>query len=459
MNRKCLSLPVAGMITVVLLIAGCKPSQNKATYHGVPVSQIETELNSLLNNYYPRIVDTIHGGYWTNFENDWSRSKDQEKMLVTQARGLWTASRAAELFPENKVFRQAADHGYQFLTRQMWDTVNGGFYQYYFTDSVQKTDASFKLTYGNAFALYGLAQYAKINKDTAVLMWVRKSFNWLESEVHDPLYKGYFNISIPKATPDESASSMDDERRSGWGNPKLKDQNTSIHLMEALTAAYQVLPEELIKTRLEEMLTLIRDTMTDKEGYLHLFFSAQWEPLSIRDSSRNYITMKPELDHISFGHNIETAYLLTDASQTLYGSIDSLTLSVSKNLMDHTIRYGFDKDYYGLFDKGYKFPPDNKVEIIDSSKVWWAQAEAWHSLALFSDLYPDNRIYPDAFAKMWNYIQKELIDHTHGGWYNSGLDADPNTIKERKAHAWKGCYHDGRALMEVMILAKKPAIK
>src|SRR5512143_3041535 len=102
MNRKYLSSVIAGMIAVVLLIAGCKPSQNKATYLGVPVSQIETELNSLLNTYYPRIVDTIHGGYWTNFENDWSLSKDQEKMLVTQARGLWTASKAAELYPENK---------------------------------------------------------------------------------------------------------------------------------------------------------------------------------------------------------------------------------------------------------------------------------------------------------------------------------------------------------------------
>lgn len=157
------------------------------------------------------------------------------------------------------------------------------------------------------------------------------------------------------------------------------------------------------------------------------------------------------MDHISFGHNIETAYLLVDASKALYGSPDSITLRVAKKLIDHTLRYGFDKDYNGLFDKGYQFKSENTVEVIDSAKVWWAQAEAWHALALFSGLYPDEPLYKEAFGKMWTYINNNLIDHQYGGWYNSGLDADPATIKERKAHEWKGCYHDGRALMQVWL--------
>jgi mannobiose 2-epimerase len=78
-------------------------------------------LDSLLQTWYPRIIDTVHGGYWTNFEYDWTRSEDQDKMLVTQARGLWAASRAASVFPDREVYRKAADHGYRFLTGHMWD--------------------------------------------------------------------------------------------------------------------------------------------------------------------------------------------------------------------------------------------------------------------------------------------------------------------------------------------------
>jgi cellobiose epimerase len=370
-------------------------------------------------------------------------------MLVTQARGLWTASRAVNVFPENPVYRKAADNGYQFLTGCMWDTEHGGFYQYYYPDSSQLTDPSFKLTYGNAFALFALSEYARINKDPSVLEWVRKAFNWLETSAHDPLHGGYFSIVVPANLAETGISSEEAVKRAGWASPGGKDQNTSIHLLEAFTSAYQVLPEEHVRTRLSEMLELVRDTMVDPAGYLRLFFTENWNPISLKDSSRDYILKNPYVDHVSFGHDIETAYLLADASQTLYGKPDPLTLQVAKKLMDHTLAFGFDKDYYGVFDKGYIFSPGNELEIIDSTKTWWAQAEAWHALALFGELYPEEILYQKAFPKMWSYIRQELIDHQYGGWYNNGLDISPGTRNLQKAHQWKSCYHDGRALFQV----------
>src|SRR5512136_574234 len=183
------------LVSVVFIsLTGCKSRNDKVTLKGVDVTEIETELVSLLQTWYPRIVDTIHGGYWTNFEYNWVLSDNQDKMLVTQARGLWTASRAAQVYPDNPVYRKAADHGYQFLTGCMWDPEHGGFYQYYYSDSSQTVDPVFKLTYGNAFALFALAEYARINKDPAVLEWVKKAFYWLENSAHDPVNKGYFNI-------------------------------------------------------------------------------------------------------------------------------------------------------------------------------------------------------------------------------------------------------------------------
>ncbi len=438
-----------------IAMAGCKSRANAEKYLGVNISEIDTALGDLMQNFYPRIVDTVHGGYWTNFENDWTLSKDQDKMLVTQARGLWTASRAAEEFPDKKVYRMAADHGFAFLTKHMWDEKNGGFVQYYFTDSSVKTDPSFKLIYGNSFALYALSEYAKINKSDSVLNWVKKTFDWLEANAHDSIYSGYFNYVLPgKPIPPVDSSSADLVRKINWSGADQKDQNTSIHLMEALTATCQVLPDSLVKARLAEMLMLVRDTMTNPQGYLHLYFSRTWKKVSHRDSSRQFILAHPGKDHISFGHNIETAYLLVDASEKLYGSPDEKTLAVSKKLLDHTLANGFDKNYMGLFDKGYLFPGENTIEIIDSAKTWWAQAEAWHALALFNRLYPEETGYPKAFENMWNYIRKNVIDHQYGGWYNEGVDINPATKTNRKAHAWKSCYHDGRALFQVLSYAR-----
>jgi cellobiose epimerase len=441
--------------SAVYVLTGCKSPDNTTPLKGVNVGEVETELDNLLHTWYPRIVDTIHGGYWTNFEYNWTLSSNQDKMLVTQARGLWTASRAAAVYPDNPVYRKAADHGFQFLTGCMWDAEHGGFYEYYFSDSSQTVDPSFKLTYGNAFALYALAEYATINKDPVVLEWVKRVFYWLENSAHDPVNKGYFNITVPENIAEYGLSVQDAIKRAGWGNPDWKDQNTSIHLMEAFTSAYQVLPEELVRTRLAEMLELIRDTMVDKAGYLHLFFSGNWVPVSNKDSSRESVLKFLYFDHISFGHDIETAYLLVDASRALYGNPDPVTLVIAKKLIDHTLNFGFDLDYYGLFDKGYIFPPGDKLEIIDSTKTWWSQAEAWHSLALFSTLFPKEETYQEALPKIWNYIEKELIDHKYGGWYNNGLDKSPGNKTFLKAHQWKSCYHDGRAMFQVLSYAKK----
>lgn len=435
------------IFTFLLILRPICYTQNlQSTYLGVPTSEIETALKNHLNTWYPTIIDTVNGGYWTNFEYDWTRAQDQQKMLVTQARGLWTAARAASAFPENQVFQKAAHHGFQFLTTKMWDTQNGGFYLY-FPATVEPT---YKLIYGNAFALFALSEYAKINKSPKVLNWVKKTFEWMEKVAHDPKHLGYYNIILSDSIKNlQNPETKKFIAQIGWGDPTWKDQNTSIHILEALTTTYQVLPEPLVKKRLEEMLQLVRDKMVNRQGHLHLNFTKDWKPIFYQDSARAFILKNLNYDHISFGHDIETAYLLLDASKVLYGKYDTKTSQVAKKLVDHSLMYGFEKDYYGIFDRGYRFTKNGQVEILNRSKAWWSQAEAWHSLALMAHLYPKEKIYADAFQKMWRYIQTELIDHEHSGWYGNGLDETPNDKNARKAHQWKGAYHDGRALIQV----------
>jgi mannobiose 2-epimerase len=188
---------------------------------------------------------------------------------------------------------------------------------------------------------------------------------------------------------------------------------------------------------------------------LNLFFSKDWQPVSHAAESRSYILNNIYTDHVSFGHDIETAYLLIDAAQTLYGKADSITLQVARKLTDHSLQHGFDKNYYGLFDKGYYFKDKDGIEIVNDDKVWWSQAEAWHSLAIISNYYPQEKIYPLAFGRMWTYINEQMIDRQFGGWYNNGLDSDPGNRDKPKGHQWKACYHNGRALMRVYQYAKK----
>ena len=65
------------------------------------------------------------------------------------------------------------------------------------------------------------------------------------------------------------------------------------------------------------MLFLIRDTIITSRGNLTLFFKRDWTPVSIKDSSRDFILHHHNLDYVSFGHDVETAYLMLEASQAL----------------------------------------------------------------------------------------------------------------------------------------------
>ena len=57
--------------------------------------------------------------------------------------------------------------------------------------------------------------------------------------------------------------------------------------------------------------------MLHEKGFLQLFFANDFTPFSLRDSLPEVQQKRWHLDHVSFGHDIETAYLLMDASQKL----------------------------------------------------------------------------------------------------------------------------------------------
>jgi mannobiose 2-epimerase len=220
-----------------------------------------------------------------------------------------------------------------------------------------------------------------------------------------------------------------------------------IHILECFTELYKVWPDKLLKERLNSVHQIIRDKIVRPEGYVNLFFQRDWTPISFKNANkRNY-----EFDHISFGHDVEIAFLLLEASEVLGIENDSLTLSIAKKLVDHSIENGFDSERGGIFDRGYYMPDDSNITIIKNTKEWWAQAEALNSFLLMSKLFPNDRNnYRQKFYLQWDYIKKYLIDHEHGGWFWGGIDIEHEIKKSNKASVWKVNYHTSRALINCL---------
>lgn len=407
-------------------------------------SAIERSMQvELLDKWYPQAVDSQYGGFLSTFTYDFKPTGSQDKFIVTQARHTWSTAKAAKFYPDKTFYLQCSKHGFQFLRDVMWDKTNGGFRSLVTRDGHDKSDPqSPKTAYGNAFGIYALSAYYEASGDTAALGLAKKAFWWMEAHSHDPVYKGYFQHLQMNGTPVKRTDSVPSTSDLGY-----KDQNSSIHLLEAFTALYEVWKDSLVKERLQEMLFLIRDKITTPKGYLTLFFTPDWKPVSFQDSSRETILKHKSLDHVSFGHDVETAYLMLEASQALGLRYDTKTITVGKRMVDHALRNGWDDSLGGFYDEGYYFKNEPKISIILESKNWWAQAEGLNTLLLMADRFPADRMrYFAKFKQLWNYVQTYLIDHEYGDWYEEGLDKEPDRKTALKGHIWKATYHQFRAM-------------
>lgn len=395
----------------------------------------------LLDPWYPLAIDKEYGGFLSTFTFDFKPTGPQDKMIVTQARHLWSNSKAALLYPEVAHYKTGARHGFEFLRDVFWDKTNGGFYTLLSRDGKVKNDSS-KTAYGNGFGIYALAAYYKMSKDPEALQLAKNAFLWLEKNSHDPINKGYYQHLQVNGKPVQRKANTPSTSDLGY-----KDQNSTIHLLEAFTELYPVWPDKLLQERLQETFLLVRDTIVGSKGYLSFFFYPDWTPVSFRDSSEHIILRHRNLDHVSPGHDVETAYLLLKASHTLGIKNDIKTRKVAKLLVDHALKNGWDTTVGGFYDEGYYFKNKPAYTITRNTKNWWAQVEGMNTLLVMADLYPNDAMqYYQKFEQLWKYAQTYLIDHQHGDWYEEGLDKSPNRKTGNKGHIWKATYHQLRAL-------------
>jgi mannobiose 2-epimerase len=214
--------------------------------------------------------------------------------------------------------------------------------------------------------------------------------------------------------------------------------NTHIHLLEAFTGLHEVWPDPVLHRRLEELFQIVRDKIVVEPGCQCLYFNLDWRPV-------------PDLD--SFGHDIETAYLLTEAAAALDKPEDAAAWTAARHLVDHALEFGFDRQRGGFYNEGTTFGRD-----VTKEKIWWVEAEGLNALLLMHERFGrETAQYWDAFVKQWDFISQHQIDATHGGWYPTlGADGQPKP-NQPKSDRWTEGYHQGRALMNVSDRLRKLA--
>src|SRR5262249_18785691 len=143
--------------------------------------EVDTALQrDVLGVWFPRTVDSEHGGFRSNFSREWRPVKSEGKFSVFQGRMTWIAAQIVLRRPELKEqFLPIVRHGLAYLRDVMWDKRNGGFY--WILDEEGRPLSGVgdgKHLYGMSFCLYGVAAAYEATGDKRALELAQAAFKW-----------------------------------------------------------------------------------------------------------------------------------------------------------------------------------------------------------------------------------------------------------------------------------------
>ena len=150
----------------------------KETYLKLAEEAEEMLRRDVLGVWFPRAVDTEHGGFHSNFTREWQSAPSEGKFSVFQGRQTWIAAQVALRRPDLRAqFLPIARHGLDYLNDVMWDREAGGFY-WGLDDAGHVTPryTDGKHLYGMSFCLYGLAAAYQATKDPRALELAAAAF-------------------------------------------------------------------------------------------------------------------------------------------------------------------------------------------------------------------------------------------------------------------------------------------
>lgn len=382
------------------------------------VKEIRCHLETRLIPFWEGLKDEENGGYYGYMDYDLHVNRQYEKGCILNSRILWFFSNAYKLLKKENLKADAA-HAYRFLKEYCLDPEYGGVFWSVTYDGQVKDDT--KHTYNQAFAVYALASYYDAVKDEEALELAKKLMRLIEEKCTDS--SGYYLEAFTR-----DFRPADNEKLSENGVMAEKTMNTLLHVFEAYTELYRTDREEPVAERLRFMM----DTMADKIynhtlGRQEVFFDKDWNSL---------------IDLYSYGHDIETAWLVDRGTEILGDPEYERKMSpITREITKHIYERAF-----------YKGALMNEAEngVQDRTRVWWVQAEG---IVGFVNGYQKNLQdvdYLKAAGMLWEYIEVYLIDSREGAEWFWSVDENDRPIHKPIVEPWKCPYHNGRMCMEVI---------
>lgn len=403
------------------------------------ITRVRQHLVDDLIPFWKKLRDDEYGGYYGLLTYDLELDKKAEKGCILNSRILWFFSSAYSLLKEKSLLDEAR-HAYKFMTEYCIDKENGGIY-WSMTYDGRVLDST-KHTYNQAFAIYALSAYYEASKDTEALNLARDLFSIIETKCKDQI--GY------KEASNEKFQEIENDKLSENGVIASRTMNTLLHVLEAYTLLYKISGDKDVRKALEQILTLFADKVYNKELHRQeVFFDNDYKSL---------------IDLHSFGHDIETSWLVDRAVEVIDedGSWKKKITPITKDLCSRVYDVAFD---------GRSLAYECDRGVVNETRVWWVQAEtvvgfinAYEKSGPCEDIKDgksgnetceqisgSDMKYLDAARSVLDFIFEYLVDKREGSEWFWEVSKDGEPVPDRPiVEPWKCPYHNGRMCIEII---------
>ncbi|MGN0678277.1 MAG: AGE family epimerase/isomerase [Oscillospiraceae bacterium] len=369
--------------------------------------------------FWNRMEDNENCGFYGYADSDGNPDKGSVKGCILNSRILWFYSAAYQLLKKQELLEKAS-HAYEFLSEHFYDSRYGGVFWSVKADGTLEDTT--KHTYNQAFAIYALSVYYQASGKREALNLAYNLYHVIESKCRDD--EGYFEAFSCDFSP------VSNDKLSENGVIADRTMNTLLHVLEAYTELYRADEFYAVGDSIRDILRIFKFKVYDSDKEIcRVFFDKSYHSL---------ISLE------SYGHDIEASWLIDRACYVLDDkAYYSEMLPIIKQLADGAYKNGIDVQNQAM---------NNECENgkVNAKKVWWVQAEAVTGFYNAYQNQPDRTEYLQISEKVWDYIQKYVIDKKTGEWIE---DISPdNTVKSGQplAHPWKCPYHNGRMCIEMI---------
>ncbi|HWJ92542.1 MAG TPA: AGE family epimerase/isomerase [Flavisolibacter sp.] len=382
--------------------------------------EMELELEDILAYWMRNAVDHEYGGFIGKIDHRNVRHPQAPKGSVLNSRILWAFSAAYHLTGK-KEYLAIAERAYLYLIQCFIDREYGGVY--WTVDFKGQPLDTKKQIYALSFAVYGLSEFYRATKIEAAKTTALALYNDILQHSYDNKHGGYREALA------RDWKEIADIRLSAKDANEKKSMNTHLHVLEAFANLYSVCPDEMLKRHLSELVYIFLNYIISPEsGHLILFFDDAWQPRS---------------GMVSYGHDIEAAWLLEEAAELIGNELLLLKIRNKSARLTDAASEGLDSD------GGLWYEMDVAKNQLVKEKHSWPQAEAMIGFFNAWQITANSK-YLDRSMASWNFVQQFMRDKSCGEWYWGVRENYTPMEEEDKVGIWKCPYHNSRACIEII---------